>query len=61
LGPKSQLTRTSTSFAFIIRVIRKEKHGSTRTLEFDHTQGENKKQPAKKYISIQGGMKLRKP
>jgi len=29
--------------------------------EFDHTQGEIQKKPAKKYISIQQGMKLRKP
>jgi hypothetical protein len=33
-------------------------------LEFGHTQGEIKKKPAKKYISIQGGwggLELRKP
>jgi hypothetical protein len=29
--------------------------------EFGHTQGEIKKKPAKKYITIQGGAKLRKP
>jgi len=29
--------------------------------EFGHTQGEIKKKPAKKYVSIQGGLKLRKP
>jgi hypothetical protein len=29
--------------------------------EFGHTQGEIQKKPAKKYISIRGGMKLRKP
>jgi hypothetical protein len=29
--------------------------------EFGHTQGEILKKPAKKYISIQQGMKLRKP
>jgi hypothetical protein len=29
--------------------------------ESGHTQGEIQKKPAKKYISIQGGRKLRKP
>jgi hypothetical protein len=29
--------------------------------EFGHTQGELQKNPAKKYISIQWGRKLRKP
>jgi len=40
--------------------VRKTQHQNP---EFGHTQGEiqKKKKPAKKYISIQGGMKLRKP
>jgi hypothetical protein len=39
--------------------VRKTQHQNPK---FDHTQGEipKKKKPAKKYISIQGGMKLRK-
>jgi hypothetical protein len=42
-----------------IRVIRKVR--KTQNPEFGHTQGEIQKKPAKQYISIQGGMKLRKP
>ncbi len=42
----------------IIRKVRKRQHQYP---EFGHTQGEIKKKPAKKYISIQGGLKLRKP
>ncbi len=38
--------------------VRKKKH---QYLEFGHTKGEIKKKPAKKYIRIQGGVKLRKP
>jgi hypothetical protein len=38
--------------------VRKTQHQNP---EFGHTQGEIKKKPPKKYISIQGGMKLRKP
>ncbi len=41
-----------------IRKLRKRQHQYP---EFGHTQGEIKKKPAKKYVSIQGGMKLRKP
>jgi hypothetical protein len=42
----------------VIRKVRKTQHQNP---EFRNTQGEIKKKPAKKYISIQGGMKLRKP
>jgi hypothetical protein len=42
----------------VIREIRKTQHQNP---EFGHTQGEIKNKPSKKYISIQGGMKLRKP
>jgi hypothetical protein len=42
----------------VIRKVRKTQHQNP---EFGHTQGEIKKNPAKKpYNSIQGGMKLRK-
>jgi hypothetical protein len=44
------------------RVIRKVRKTQYQNPEFGHTQGEiKKKKPAKKYISIQQGMKLRKP
>jgi hypothetical protein len=42
----------------VIRKVRKTQH---QNLEFGHTQGEVQKKPAKKFISIQRGMKLRKP
>jgi hypothetical protein len=43
------------------RVIRKVGKTQHQNPEFGHTQGEiYKKKPAKKYISIQGGMKLKK-
>jgi hypothetical protein len=42
----------------LIRKVRKTHHQNP---EFGHTEGEIKKKPAKKYISIQWGMKLRKP
>jgi hypothetical protein len=41
-----------------IRKVRKRQHQYPK---FGHTQGEIQKKPAKKYITIQGGMKLRKP
>jgi hypothetical protein len=41
----------------VIRKVRKTQHQNP---EFGHTQGEIQKKPAKKYISIQRGMKLRK-
>jgi hypothetical protein len=44
-----------------IRVIRKVRKTEHQNPEFGHIQGEIKKKPAKKYISIQQGMKLRKP
>jgi hypothetical protein len=43
----------------VIRKVRKTQHHQNP--EFGHTQGEIQKTPAKKYISIQRGMKLRKP
>ncbi len=42
------------------RVIRKVRKTQRQYPEFGHTHGEIKKKPAKKYISIQRGMKLRK-
>jgi hypothetical protein len=42
----------------VIRKVRKTRHQNA---EFGQTKGEIKKKPAKKYISIQRGMKLRKP
>jgi hypothetical protein len=48
-------------FSIDIRDIRKVRKRQHQYPEFGHTQGEIKKKPAKKYISIQGGMKLRKP
>ncbi len=44
-----------------IRAIRKVWQTQHQNLEFGHTQGESEKKLAKKYISIQQGMKLRKP
>jgi hypothetical protein len=41
----------------VIRKVRKTQHQNP---EFGHTQGKIQKTPAKKYISIQRGMKLRK-
>ncbi len=38
-----------------IRVIRKERKLQHQNPEFGHKQGENKKKPSKKYISIQEG------
>jgi hypothetical protein len=44
----------------IIEVIRKVIQTQHQNPEFGHTQGERfEKKPAKKYISIQSGMKLR--
>ncbi len=43
------------------RDIRKVKEKQHQYPEFGHTKGEIKKKPAKKYISIHGGVKLRKP
>jgi hypothetical protein len=44
------------------RVIHKVRKTQHKNPEFDHTEGEiQKKKPAKKYLSIQGGMKLKKP
>jgi hypothetical protein len=48
-------------FSLGIRVIRKVRKTQHQNPEFGRTQGEIKKKPAKKYISIQQGMKLRKP
>jgi hypothetical protein len=42
----------------VVRKVRKTEHQNH---EFGHTQGEIFKNPAKKYICIQRGMKLRKP
>jgi hypothetical protein len=44
-----------------IRVIRKVRKTQHQNPEFGHTPGEIQKEPAKKYISIQLGMKLKKP
>jgi hypothetical protein len=43
------------------RVIYKARKTQYQNLEFGHTQGEIFKKPAKKYISIQLGVKLRIP
>jgi hypothetical protein len=43
------------------RVIHKERKRQHQNPEFGHTQGEINKKLAKKYISIQRGMKLKKP
>jgi hypothetical protein len=47
--------------SWCIRVIRKVRKTQHQNPEFGHTQGEILKKPAQKYISIQWGMKLRKP
>jgi hypothetical protein len=48
-----------------IRKVRKTQHENPefdhKNPEFGHTQGEIQTKPTKEYISIQGGMKLRKP
>jgi hypothetical protein len=46
------------SYSRDIRKVRKRQHQYP---EFGHTQGEIQKNPPKKYISIQRGVKLRKP
>jgi hypothetical protein len=46
---------------FIIRDIHKVRKRQGEYVEFGHTQGEIKKKPAKKYITIQEGVKLKKP
>jgi len=46
---------------FPIRVIGRVRKTQAKNPEFGHTQGEILKKPAKKYLSIQRGMKLRKP
>jgi hypothetical protein len=43
-----------------IRVISKVRKTQHQNPEFGHTQGEIQQKPAKKYISIQQGMKLKK-
>jgi hypothetical protein len=44
-----------------IRVIPKVRKIQHQNLEFGHTHGEIEKDTAKTYISIQGGMKPKKP
>jgi hypothetical protein len=41
----------------VLRKVTKTQHQNP---EFGHTQGEIQQKPAKKYISIQSGMKLKK-
>ncbi len=48
-------------FFIAITVIHKVRKTQHQNPEFDHTQGEVKEKPAKKYTSIQRGIKLRKP
>jgi hypothetical protein len=55
------LTRMCLLFFITIRVIHKVRKTQHQNPEFGHTQGEIKEKPAKKYTSIQRGMKLRKP
>jgi len=43
-----------------IRVIGRVRKTQAKNPEFGHTQGEIFKKPAKKYLNIQRGMKLRK-
>jgi hypothetical protein len=45
----------------MIELSRKVRQRQHRNPEFRHTQGEIQKKPAEKYISIQAGVKLRKP
>jgi hypothetical protein len=54
ISPRRRTPRDNT----VIHKVRKTQHQNP---EFGHIQGEIKKNPAKKYIGIQGGMKLRKP
>jgi hypothetical protein len=46
---------------YVISVIRKERKTQHHNPEFGHTEGEIFLKTAKKYMSIQGGIKLRKP
>jgi hypothetical protein len=56
------MTPSHTMRSFVdIRVIRKVRKTQHQNPEFGHTQGEIEKKVAKKYISIQWGVKLRKP
>jgi hypothetical protein len=48
-------------FFMNIRVISKVRQTQHQNPEFRHAQGDIKKKPATKYISVQWGMKLRKP
>jgi len=52
---------TSSDISKAIRIIREVRKTQHQNPKFGHTQGEIKKKLAKKYISIQWGMKLRKP
>jgi hypothetical protein len=55
-------TSSRRCYLVCIRVIRKVRKTQHQNPEFGHTQSEIFKKPArKKYISIQWGMKLRKP
>jgi len=57
-----QIHINRTENTYLNRVIRKVRKTQHQNPEFGHTQSEIKKKHAKKYIiSIQGGMKLRKP
>jgi hypothetical protein len=44
-------------YVAVVETLRKKDQNP----EFGYTQGEIQKKPPKKYISIQGGKKLRKP
>jgi len=54
ISPRSRTLRDNR----VIHKVRKTQHQNP---EFGHIQGEIQKNPAKKYISIQQGMKLGKP
>jgi hypothetical protein len=55
------MSQCATQYVTHNRVIRKIRQTQHQNPEFGHRQGEIFKKPAKKYISIQGGVKLRKP
>ncbi len=58
----SQTDRQTNAITIIDRVIHKVRQTQHQNNKFGYTQGETKKKPAKKHISIWGeGVKFRKP
>jgi hypothetical protein len=58
LNPPSLMLNSMRKYNRVIRKVRKTQHQNP---EFGHTQSEIQKKSAKMYISIQAGVKHRKP